>query len=160
MYDDLKVTHFWIPKIKNGSRISIGNIGTLNIDVDHHFNWFQKRMIKWCFGFTVEDYVMKQFFKWDKGLGRNVGSFIFILLGGVWLIAICNFSRLCFNCHCYVTYNFGRWNSYFKRNDYCIDNFSGVISVSVFYSNGTGDCYNRTFLIYILRRGGGKTELS
>ena len=23
-------------------------------------------------------------------------------------IAIGNFSRLCFNCHCYVTYNFGR----------------------------------------------------
>lgn len=56
MYDDLKVTHFGIPKIKNRSRISIGNIGTLNIDVDHHFNLFQKRMIKWCFGFTVEDY--------------------------------------------------------------------------------------------------------
>ena len=43
-------------KIKNGSRIRIGRVRTLNIDVDHHFNWFQKRMIIWCFGFTVEDY--------------------------------------------------------------------------------------------------------
>lgn len=54
--DDLNVTHFGIPKIKNGSRIRIGRVRTLNIDIDHHFNWFQKRMIKWCFGFTVEDY--------------------------------------------------------------------------------------------------------
>ena len=54
--DDLKVTRFGIPKIKNGSRIRIGGVRTLNIDVYHHFNWFQKRMIKWCFGFTVEDY--------------------------------------------------------------------------------------------------------
>ena len=54
--DDLNVTHFGIPKIKNGSRIRIGGVRTLNIDVDHNFNWFQKRMIKWCFGFTVEDY--------------------------------------------------------------------------------------------------------
>ena len=54
--DDLKVTHFGIPKIKNGSRIRIGRVRTLNIDVDHHFNLFQKKMIKWCFGFTVEDY--------------------------------------------------------------------------------------------------------
>jgi hypothetical protein len=54
--DDLKVTPFGIPKIKNGSLIRIGGVRTLNICVDHHFNWFQKRMIKWCFGFTVEDY--------------------------------------------------------------------------------------------------------
>lgn len=53
--DDLKVTPFGIPKIKNGSLIRIGGVRTLNICVDHHFNWFQKRMIKWCFGFTVED---------------------------------------------------------------------------------------------------------
>ena len=54
--DDLKVAHFGIPKIKNGSRIKIGKLHTLNINVDHHFNWFQKKMIKCCFGFTVEDY--------------------------------------------------------------------------------------------------------
>ena len=46
-----------IYKIKNGSKISIGSdVKTLDIIVDRHFNWFQKRMIKWCFGFTVEDY--------------------------------------------------------------------------------------------------------
>lgn len=56
MYDDLNETHFGIPKIKNGSLIKIGDLRTLSIYVDHHFNWFQKRMIKWCFGFTVEDY--------------------------------------------------------------------------------------------------------
>ena len=54
--DDLKVAHFGIPKIKNGSRIKIGKLNTFNINVDHRFNWFQKKMIKWCFGFTVEDY--------------------------------------------------------------------------------------------------------
>lgn len=54
--NEFKGTVIGIPKIKNGSRIRIGGVRTLNIDVDHHFNWFQKRMIKWCFGFTVEDY--------------------------------------------------------------------------------------------------------
>lgn len=29
-----------IPKIKNGSRIRIGRVRTLNIDVDHHFKSF------------------------------------------------------------------------------------------------------------------------
>lgn len=35
-----------------------------------------------------------------------------------------------------------------------------LMGVGVFYSNGTGDCYNRTFFIYILRQGGGEIELS
>ena len=56
MIEDLKVTHFSIHKIKNGSRIKIGKLRTFNIDIDHHFNWFKKKLIKWCFGFTVEDY--------------------------------------------------------------------------------------------------------
>lgn len=45
-----------IPKIKNGSRIVIGDSYSLEIKVDKHFNWFQKKMIKWCFGFDVFDY--------------------------------------------------------------------------------------------------------
>lgn len=46
-----------IPKIKNGSHIIIGKeISKINVYTDHHFNWFQKKMIKWCFGFVVEDY--------------------------------------------------------------------------------------------------------
>lgn len=45
-----------VPKIKNGSMIIIGTNNAFTIFVDHHFNWFQKRMIKWCFGFDVEDY--------------------------------------------------------------------------------------------------------
>ena len=45
------------PKIKNGARVSIG-VGASSLDfiVNHHFNWFQKLMIKWCFGFKVENY--------------------------------------------------------------------------------------------------------
>ena len=45
-----------IPKIKNGSRIVTGGSYSLEIKVDKHFNWFQKKMIKWCFGFDVFDY--------------------------------------------------------------------------------------------------------
>lgn len=46
-----------IPKAKNGSKITIGSYDRLYILViDQHFNWFQKKMIKICFGFTVEDY--------------------------------------------------------------------------------------------------------
>lgn len=56
MIDDLKETRFEIPKIKNGAKIRFGKLRSVTIIVDHHFNWFQKRMIKWCFGFTVEDY--------------------------------------------------------------------------------------------------------
>lgn len=45
--------------IKNGSRIQIGkkeSTRSLMIVLDKHFNWFQKKMIHWCFGFDVEDY--------------------------------------------------------------------------------------------------------
>lgn len=47
-----------VPKIVNGSKITIGkDLGVSTIIViDKHFNWFQKKMIKWCFGFDVEDY--------------------------------------------------------------------------------------------------------
>lgn len=45
-----------IPKIKNGSKVSAGKLYTVTFNIDHHFNWFQKKMIKWCFGLTVEDY--------------------------------------------------------------------------------------------------------
>ena len=47
----------YIPRIKNGSKLSIGGtIRTGNLMVDQHFNWFQKLMWKWCFGVRVEDY--------------------------------------------------------------------------------------------------------
>ena len=45
-----------IPKIENGSQIVIGDDYKLEIKIDKHFNWFQKKMIKWCFGFDVFDY--------------------------------------------------------------------------------------------------------
>ena len=44
-------------KIKNGSKIEIGSTTKqVKIIVDRHFNWFQKKMIKLCFGFDVSDY--------------------------------------------------------------------------------------------------------
>ena len=43
-------------KITNGSRILIGKDITIDIRTDQRFNWFQKKMIEWCFGFKVEDY--------------------------------------------------------------------------------------------------------
>ena len=54
--NELKGTIIGIPKIKNGSKIQFGKLRTVTILVDHHFNWFQKKMIGLCFGFTVEDY--------------------------------------------------------------------------------------------------------
>lgn len=43
-------------KIKNGSKFSIGRYRATTFYVDHHFNWFQKLMWKWCFGIKIEDY--------------------------------------------------------------------------------------------------------
>ena len=46
-----------VPKINNGSTITIGStIRQVTVIVDKHFIWFQKKMIKWCFGFDVSDY--------------------------------------------------------------------------------------------------------
>lgn len=39
-------------KIRYGSKIIIGD---MVVYVDKHFNVFQKKMIKWCFGFEVKD---------------------------------------------------------------------------------------------------------
>ena len=43
-------------RLKNGSVITIEKTNSLKIKVDHHFNWFQKKMIELCFGFKVENY--------------------------------------------------------------------------------------------------------
>lgn len=58
MYDEGKL---FIHKITNGSIVTIGK-GRANIKfvLDRHFNWFQKKMIKWCFGIDVEDYSEKE----------------------------------------------------------------------------------------------------
>lgn len=46
-----------IPQIKDGSKVEIGkDAGKITIITDRHFNWFQKKMIEWCFGFAVSDY--------------------------------------------------------------------------------------------------------
>ena len=54
--DDSMIIKFSFNKIKNGSRFSIGEYRQTSFPVDQHFNWFQKLMWKWCFGFKVEDY--------------------------------------------------------------------------------------------------------
>lgn len=48
----------YIPKIKNGSKITIGKDRyTLTVmNVDQHFNWLQKKMWKFLLGIKVEDY--------------------------------------------------------------------------------------------------------
>lgn len=52
-----KIGNLYVPKIENGSKIIIGvEPQQLTITINKHFNWFQKKMIKWCFGFVVEDY--------------------------------------------------------------------------------------------------------
>lgn len=45
-----------IPKISNGSTLYIGKNYAVSIRVDHHFNWFQKKCIKFFFGIIVVDY--------------------------------------------------------------------------------------------------------
>lgn len=37
------------------STIIIGRNPGIEIGVNKKFNWFQKKMIKWCFGFEVEE---------------------------------------------------------------------------------------------------------
>lgn len=46
------------PQIKNGSTLSIGNSdgNRFIMIVDQHFNWLQKKMIKWLLGVTVKNY--------------------------------------------------------------------------------------------------------
>lgn len=53
---DVGMTISRIPKIKNGSKITIGKTRSINVVVDQHFNWFQKRILGWCLGFKVKDY--------------------------------------------------------------------------------------------------------
>ena len=40
---------------KPASTIYIGENPGLSIGVNKKFNWFQKKMIKWCFGFEVKE---------------------------------------------------------------------------------------------------------
>lgn len=37
------------------STIIIGKGRSWQIGVDKKFNWFQKKMIKWCFGFEIKE---------------------------------------------------------------------------------------------------------
>lgn len=50
--------NIFIPKIKNGSKLTIGkdNHTLTFINVGQHFNWFQKKMWKFLLGIKVEDY--------------------------------------------------------------------------------------------------------
>lgn len=53
---DVRATISRVPKIENGSKITIGKAYSIDVVVDHHFNWFQKKMLRWCLGFEAEDY--------------------------------------------------------------------------------------------------------
>ena len=59
-FDDCRMDgegNLYVPEIENGSKIIIGKKpGEVTITINKHFNWFQKKMIKWCFGFVVKDY--------------------------------------------------------------------------------------------------------
>lgn len=46
-------------KIKDGSLIKIGKNRQISITTDQRFNWFQKKMLQWCFGFEVVNYCEK-----------------------------------------------------------------------------------------------------
>ena len=37
------------------TNICIGENPGVQIGIDKKFNWFQKKMIKWCFGFEVKE---------------------------------------------------------------------------------------------------------
>lgn len=56
-YDHVELSSSWALK-KPTSTIRIGDDGgpTFEVGVDKKFNWFQKKMIKWCFGFELQDY--------------------------------------------------------------------------------------------------------
>lgn len=41
--------------IQNKKPISIISVSNVHIHVNKKFNWFQKKMIKWCFGFEVKE---------------------------------------------------------------------------------------------------------
>lgn len=53
-----RIGTIYIPKIKNGSKLTIGKDDhTLTfMNVGQHFNWFQKKMWKFLLGIKVEDY--------------------------------------------------------------------------------------------------------
>lgn len=54
---DQGIGTIYIPKIKNGSKLTIGKDHfTIVIKVDKHFNWLQKKIWQFSLGIKVEDY--------------------------------------------------------------------------------------------------------
>ena len=54
-YEDERVSFgLEFPKTPT-TNICIGGNPGVQIGVDKKFNWFQKKMIKWCFGFEVKE---------------------------------------------------------------------------------------------------------
>jgi hypothetical protein len=44
------------PNLTLSTLYMVDNRGyTFEINIDKKFNWFQKKMIKWCFGFEVKE---------------------------------------------------------------------------------------------------------
>lgn len=58
IYDDLEFASFSMLTKPPISTIYIGppnNGRSVSVGVDKKFNWLQKKMIKWCFGFEVKE---------------------------------------------------------------------------------------------------------
>lgn len=54
---DQGIGAIYIPKIKNGSKLTIGKDHFITvINVDQHFNWLQKKMWQFLLGIKVENY--------------------------------------------------------------------------------------------------------
>lgn len=53
-YEHTNVVWFPDPPIST-IYIGSGKGASFEIGVDKKFNWFQKKMIKWCFGFDVKE---------------------------------------------------------------------------------------------------------
>ena len=54
---DQGIGAIYTPKVKNGSKLTIGkDCRIIDIKIDQHFNWLQKKMWQFLLGIKVEDY--------------------------------------------------------------------------------------------------------
>ena len=52
---DSQTVAYGLMKKATSTLVVGGEQAQWHIDVDKKFNWFQKKMIKWCFGFDVKE---------------------------------------------------------------------------------------------------------
>ena len=55
MQTDIPTVAYGLRKRPISTLIVGGENAMWHIDVDKKFNWFQKKMLKWCFGFEVKE---------------------------------------------------------------------------------------------------------